>query len=127
MLKFQSTYFLWALGLLGLEVGIGLYLHDALIRPYGGDFLIVILLYCLARSVVQAPVGRVAAAVLLLACAVEASQYAGLLCWLGWQNSHLAHLVLGSHFAWGDLLAYALGAGCVLGAEQVRKLSLGGK
>ncbi|WP_426667031.1 hypothetical protein ACPPVU_13475 [Mucilaginibacter sp. McL0603] len=36
MLSFNKTYFLLALLFLLTEVLIGLYLHDALIRPYGG-------------------------------------------------------------------------------------------
>lgn len=124
-LIFQPTYFRWALGLLSLELSIGLYLHDALVRPYGGDLLVVVLLYCLAKTFVRAPVAPTVLAVFGLACAVEAAQYAGLLYWLGWQKSQVARLVLGSQFAWGDVLAYALGAGCVLGAEWAKNAGTG--
>lgn len=121
-LTFQLTYFRWALGLLSLELSIGLYMHDALVRPYGGDLLVVILLYCLVKSFVQASVTTLVLVLFVLACVVEVSQYAGLIYWLGWQQSQVAHLVLGSHFAWGDILAYALGTGCVLGAEWVKSV-----
>ena len=53
MVIFNKTYFLLALLLLLAEVLIALYLHDALIRPYGGDFLVVILLYCFVKSFVM--------------------------------------------------------------------------
>lgn len=120
-LTWQAGYGWWALGLLLVELAIGWQLHDALIRPYGGDFLVVILLYCAGRSVVRAPAWVVALPVLLLAYAIEGAQYAGLLAWLGWQHSVLARLVLGYHFAWADMLAYSLGIGGVLAVERWRQ------
>jgi hypothetical protein len=44
MLHLNRTYFYCALGLLGIELYIGLFVHDALVRPYGGDFLVMLLL-----------------------------------------------------------------------------------
>ena len=56
MFRFQLHYFLLTLLLLGVEIFIGACMHDAVIRPYGGDVLVVILLYCLIRSFWQLPV-----------------------------------------------------------------------
>lgn len=115
----SPVYFRWALGLLAAELAIGLYLHDAVIRPYGGDLLVVGLLYCLLRSSWRLPVGPAVGAALALAYAVEAGQYAHLLDRLGWQHLRWARLLLGSHFAWLDMLAYTAGAGVVLGVEKL--------
>ncbi|HEX3935338.1 MAG TPA: DUF2809 domain-containing protein, partial [Puia sp.] len=56
MFRFKLSYFLLTLGLTGVEIFIGACMHDAVIRPYGGDLLVVILLYCLVRSFWNVPV-----------------------------------------------------------------------
>ena len=122
MLRFQWKYFLLASALLLLEIGIALFMHDRIIRPYGGDFLATIFLYCLARSFVVAPTRRVVAAVLLFSYAVEGLQYINALGYLGWQHIRVARIVFGSHFEWSDLLAYTLGALAVVGLERVFEL-----
>lgn len=116
--KNSQTGWLYGAGcLLCLEVFIAAFLHDRIIRPYGGDLLVVIFLYCLARSVAAVPAGPTILAVLLFAYAVEVSQHFHLIVHLGVQHSRLAHVVLGSHFSWGDILAYTLGALLLAGAE----------
>jgi len=52
-LLFNKTYFLLALLLLSVELFIGFFVRDAVIRPYGGDFLVVILLYCMLKSFID--------------------------------------------------------------------------
>jgi len=47
---FNKTYFALAILLFIVEVFIGMYVKDNFIRPYGGDFLVVILLYFLVRA-----------------------------------------------------------------------------
>ncbi len=46
LFKFHRKYFFSTLLLFATEIFIAAYLHDAVIRPYGGDFLVVILIYC---------------------------------------------------------------------------------
>ena len=121
MLHFRQRYFLVACGLLLTEVIIALYAHDQIIRPYGGDLLATVFLYCLVRSMVMARPARILMAVLLISYLIEGLQYLDLLSWLGWQHWQLARIVLGSHFAWGDMLAYSLGALLVLAAENLRR------
>jgi len=117
MAGFNRAYGLRAGGLLGLEILIARYVHEGFVRPYLGDTLATVLLYCLLRSFWQAPVGRVVLVALLASYAIEAAQALHLLAWLGWQQSRVARLLLGSQFAWADMLAYTLGAGAVLGLE----------
>lgn len=121
MVRFHFRYFLLAAGLLGLEIGIARFAHDRFVRPYVGDFLATILVYCLLKSVWAAPAGRAVAVALLVSYAIELAQLAHLLSWLGWQHARLARLVLGSQFEWGDMLAYSLGAALVLGLEHGRR------
>jgi len=121
MRRLRGTYAGLAAGLLALEILIARFAHDRLIRPYAGDFLATIFLYCLLKSAWPAPARRVALAALLVSYALEGAQLVHLLAWLGWQHVRVARLVLGSQFAWGDVLAYTLGAAAVLGLEHARR------
>ncbi|MCP6374015.1 DUF2809 domain-containing protein, partial [Klebsiella pneumoniae] len=57
------------------EVLIAVYINDAFIRPYAGDFLVVILIYAFIRTFVNLPALPLATGVFLFACAIEAAQY----------------------------------------------------
>ena len=118
MLHFNKRYLLVASGLLITKVLIALYVHDRIIRPYAGDLLATIFLYCLLRSFVVMPPKHAAAVALLISYLIEGLQLINLLSALGWQHSRLARIALGSHFAWGDVLAYTLGALVVLATEH---------
>jgi hypothetical protein len=120
VLTFRRGYFLLATLLFSVEAGIAAFAHDALLRPYGGDLLATVLLYCLLRSFWAAPVARTVWASLLVSYLIEAAQYAHLLAYLGLAHSTAAQLLLGSQFQWGDLLAYTLGALLVAGVERKR-------
>ncbi|GAA4309377.1 DUF2809 domain-containing protein [Mucilaginibacter gynuensis] len=125
MLKFNINYFILALLLFAAEVLIAIYAHDTIIRPYGGDLLVVILIYCIVKAFVNAPVWPTTLGTLAFAYAVEVSQYFKLAVHLGLGHSKTAMLLIGSAFAWGDMLAYTLGIIIVLLAEYaVAKYSL---
>jgi hypothetical protein len=120
MLTFHKTYFRLALLLLITEIIIGLYLHDVFIRPYGGDFLVVILLYCIVKSFTNFPLIPVALGVLVFAYAIEISQYFHLITLLGLEHSKTAKLLLGTSFSCTDLLCYTLGILTVVFIENVK-------
>lgn len=120
MFRFRKTYFLLAVLLFITEVLIALFLNDRFIRPYAGDFLVVILLYCFLRSVLNVRRLTLAVAVLLFACAVETAQYFHLVYRLGMENNRIVRTVLGSSAEWSDVLAYALGITAVLLIERTK-------
>ncbi len=115
---FDKKYFLLFVLLFVLEILIALFLTDGFIRPYAGDFLVVIMLYCLVKTFFKTPLIPTALAVLLFAYLVEALQYVKLVKLLGWQHSTLANVVLGNSFSWQDILAYTLGILLVIWVEQ---------
>ncbi|MDO6434538.1 DUF2809 domain-containing protein [Flavitalea sp. BT771] len=98
MLRFNLRYFLLALLLLGAEIFIGSCLHDSIIRPYGGDFLVVILLYCLVRSFLNTPVLATGLAVLLFAYLIETLQYFRLADRLHLPYHSIPRIMLGDYF-----------------------------
>ena len=54
----------------------------------------------------------------LFAFAIEGLQYIKVVHLFGLENSALARTVLGTSFAWLDMLAYVVGTGIVLLAER---------
>lgn len=120
MIILFKSYFRWAFTLLLTEILIAVYLHDALIRPFGGDFLVVILLYCMIKSFSDMNPVKAALGVLLFAYVVEVSQYFHLVNLLGLGGSNIARLLLGNSFSFADLLAYTLGIALVIVIERIR-------
>ena len=120
MFKFNFWYFILMLLLFVIEFIIGADFHDTIIRPYGGDFLVVILIYCFVKSFINTPVIKTALGVLLFSYVIEISQYFHLVTLLGMQHSRLANIMLGTSFSFTDLLAYTLGIGLVIVVENLR-------
>jgi len=115
----NKNYLLLTIILFIIEVFIALYVRDGFIRPYAGDFLVVILIYCFIRSFLNIPVISLAIGVLLFSFLIETLQYLDLVGMLGLEKNKLAKIVLGSSFEWIDMLAYTLGILTVVGIEKV--------
>jgi len=117
-LKFNLKYFSLAVALFLTEVVIELYVHDNFVRPYIGDLLVVILLYCMVKSILNTPVLITAISVLIFSYLIETLQYLNLTKMMGLENSYTAKILLGNYFAWGDILAYTAGILIVLIFER---------
>jgi hypothetical protein len=118
MLRLHKTYLILTLLILAVEIYIALFVHDHIIRPYVGDLLVVILLYCLLKSILRVSTAAAAVGVLLFAYAVEGLQYAGIVEKLGFKENQSATVIIGVSFEWMDMLMYTLGIGLVLVAEH---------
>ena len=121
LFRFRLYYFLVFLLLFLVEVCIALFVRDRFVRPYLGDVLVVMLLYCFVRSFLKLKPRVAALGVLLFAFLIEMLQYFRLVEVLGLRDNKIATTVLGSSFDWEDLLAYSLGAVLVLLIEGFRK------
>jgi hypothetical protein len=117
MWRFNIKYFIFAALLFIAEVIIAVYVHDRFIRPYFGDFLVSIFVYCAVKSFFDTPVGSTAVYVLLFSYAVEFSQFFHLVDVIGLGDSALACAILGTNFAYTDMLMYTLGIILVLFLE----------
>ena len=118
MLTFNFRYFLFALILFLVEVFIALYVHDGFVRPYVGDYLVVMLIYCAARTFIKISTVKLAIAVLLFSYLIEVLQFFNIVDRLGLSGNKLAKTVIGYGFEWIDLLAYTLGIVTVLILER---------
>lgn len=119
MLTFKRNYFFLTVLLFITEVLIALYVRDRIIRPYGGDVLVVILIYCFIRTFFKWPVVAVAMGTLLFAFMVETLQYFKIIEILGLQDSKFFRIIIGTDFAWADMLSYVIGITIVLLAEKI--------
>lgn len=119
MLRFNPRFFLFTLLLFVIEVLIAVYVHDNFVRPYVGDYLVVMLLYCAVRTFINASPLKIAPAVLLFAYCIELLQYFHLVDRLGLAGNTIARTVIGYGFEWLDLLAYTLGVISILLLEHL--------
>ena len=120
MFRFNKMYFLLFLILFWFEVLIALFVHDRFVRPYVGDALVVTLLYCFTRSLLNIQLLPALFLVVSFAFAVETAQYFSLVHHLGLQDYPLATTLIGTSFDWQDLLAYTIGGAFVFLLEQLR-------
>ena len=119
MLTFDRRYFFFALLLFITEVIIARYVHDDFIRPYFGDFLVVLLIYCFVKSFANVSVLKAAVLVLLFSFGIETLQYLNIIEILGWEKSRLARTVIGHSFSWIDIYCYIAGISFVLAVEYL--------
>ena len=109
-LRFNIGAFLVFLLILLIEICIALYVHDRIIRPYGGDVLVVVLLFYFVKSFIALRTSYNITGVLLFSFAVETAQYFNLVSHLGLVHSRFWTIIIGNSFHWFDMLSYILGA-----------------
>ena len=107
--------------LLGVAVWIALKVDDDLVRPLGGDVLVIPLLHCLLCAITTAPPSLVALGVYLFACAIEVGQAFDLVTMLHLQDCPVMRVAIGTVFDPRDIVAYALGYGLTLLVEWARR------
>lgn len=120
MLTVNKNYLFVTVLLFIVETLIAIYVHDQFIRPYLGDVLVVILIYCFVRSFLKIPVVLAAFGVLLFSYFIELLQYFNFVTVVGLENHKIARIVLGSSFEWLDIVAYTFGFFLVLLLENIR-------
>ncbi len=94
--------------LLGVEIFIGVFVHDRFVRPYLGDVLVVIVLYCLVRIIVPINCPWLCGAIFVFSAAVEFLQGMHIADLLGIHNPVL-RTIIGTSFDPGDILCYFIG------------------
>ena len=105
----RAKYILWFFILLVIEILIAVFVNDKIIRPYAGDFLVVILLYCMLMSLTKMQVKNALVIVLVFSFAIEFFQIINIVKVLQYQPPRIIMILLGSSFSVWDLLAYSLG------------------
>ena len=90
-----------------IELFIALFVRDRFIRPYFGDVLVVILVYCAVRVVLPEKPRLLPIYVFVFAVFVEITQYLDLAELLG--GGVFLETLIGTSFSWLDILCYLCG------------------
>ena len=109
-MKKRLPYIMIFVLLVGVEVFIALTQHDNFIRYYGGDIIVMWVLYCLVQAVLGGKNNHyiVNLCLLAFAFAVEFLQKWGFVDRFGIENRFL-RVLIGTSFAVEDLWSYAAG------------------
>jgi hypothetical protein len=118
MWHFNKIYFRLTVILFLIEVAIALFIKDRFIRPYLGDVLVVMLIYCFVKSFAKISVLKAALGVLLFALCIEILQYINIVQKLKLQHNTVAKTVIGTSFSWEDILAYIAGILIIIAVEN---------
>ncbi|WP_394990237.1 DUF2809 domain-containing protein [Emticicia sp.] len=121
MITFNQKPFIIFVLLFLTEVIIAMYVHDAIICPFFGDFLAVIALYYLLKSLLKFSNLTLVLSSLLFAYFLEILQFFDFLNYSGLKQYKIIAIVLGTSFAWGDIVSYTLGALFVMLSEKQLK------
>ena len=104
--------------LLMVEIYIGLFVHDNIIRPFVGDALVVGVIYFFLRSFMNKR-KFLFIYVFLFACFIEIGQYFNLVSLLHLENYKVARIIIGSTFDFKDIFSYFIGTIFIFGYEVV--------
>ena len=98
--------------ILAIEVYIALFVHDAFVRPYVGDALVVVVIYFFVRIFVTESCRLLPLYIFVFAVGVEVLQYFRIVERMGLEGNIFLRTLIGTSFDWMDILCY--GIGCML-------------
>lgn len=111
-IKRRAGYAIAFILFLVIEFLIAVFVHDSFIRPYVGDVLVVIVIYCFVRIIMPEKFSWLPMIVFIFAVVVECLQYFDIVSVLGLEHNTFLHILIGSTFDVKDILCY--GIGCIL-------------
>lgn len=117
-LTFDKKYLLLVAILFFVELAIAVFIDDKLIRPFVGDALVVILMYCAVRAFLNIPYFYAALGVLIFAFLIEILQYFDYVKLLGLENNRILSVALGRTFERLDFAAYFAGFLVIILSEK---------
>ena len=126
-MKINYKYLITFIILLIVEICIGLFVHDNIIRPFVGDVLVVVLIYYFIRSFINKHIRFLTVYVFLFACFIEVGQYFNLVSVLHMENIKAAKIIIGSTFDLNDIFCYFLGTILIFVYEAIENFSLSRK
>lgn len=112
MKKQRIKYLITFTILLCIEILIATCVHDTFIRPYVGDLLVVVVLYCIVRVIIPDKYRLIPFWIFVFAAFIECLQYLKWVERLGIENNAFLRILMGATFDWKDIVCY--GIGCIL-------------
>ena len=101
-----------------VEIYIGVFVHDNIIRPFVGDVLVVCVIYFFIRSFIKKS-RFLAVYIFIFACLIEVGQYFNLVSLLHMENFKVAKIIIGSTFDLNDIFCYFVGTILILLYEVI--------
>ncbi|MCX3265891.1 ribosomal maturation YjgA family protein [Pedobacter agri] len=108
-LTFNLKFLIIFIAIFIAEILIAKYVHDAYIRPFGGDVLVVVLIYAFLRIFLKTDYKKLAFGILIFSFIIEFLQALHYVEWFGLENNKFWSIVMGTYFSVYDLLAYFVG------------------
>jgi uncharacterized membrane protein len=115
---FSKIYFLATVIFLLIEICIALFIKDRFIRPFVGDVLVVVLIYCFVRTFLSVCYLKTAFGVFLFASLIETLQYFDYVKLLGLENNRILSIMMGRTFELTDYAAYFVGFLLIISIEK---------
>ena len=112
MKKQRIKYLITFTILLCIEILIAICVHDTFIRPYVGDLLVVVVLYCIVRVIIPDKYRLIPFWIFVFAAFIECLQYMKWVERFGIENNAFLRILMGATFDWKDIVCY--GIGCIL-------------
>lgn len=127
MSRLRKIHLLIAVLLFCIEIIIAFTLRSGILRTWGGDVIVVMLIYFFVRACLSAGLWVIAFGTLIFAYVIEISQHFKLIHRLGIEENMIARLILGNTFQWSDFIAYTLGVFLALWIDKYLVHRYGGK
>ena len=116
---FDAKYLLLTIIVFGIEICIALFVEDRIVRPFVGDVMVVVLIYCCLRIFLNVNFRHVAGGVFAFACTIEILQYFDYVRLLGLEQNRILSVAMGRTFEWLDFAAYLAGVLIILAVEKI--------
>ena len=98
------------LSLIVIEILIACFVHDSLIRPYGGDILIVGVIYFFVKTLYPKKIPYLPLWIFLFAVGIECLQYIDIVTLLGLGEYKFFRVLIGTTFSLMDIVCYGVGS-----------------
>jgi hypothetical protein len=124
LMKMDMKYIFIFLILLIAEIIIAFFVKDAIIRPFIGDVLVIILIYTLIRGLMKKSIKLLPVYIFLFAFTVELAQYFNIVDALDLQNNKVISTIVGTTFDIKDILCYLVSTVILIIWNRIEKTSI---
>jgi len=120
-IKLNIKYLCAFIAIFIIEVIIAVFIHDNFIRPYLGDVLVVVLIYCFIKIFLGNEIKLLPLYIFVFAALVEIGQYFNLAKLLGLSDYAIARVIIGSTFDLKDISCYLVGCTGLFLYEMIKQ------
>ncbi|MBR1529299.1 MAG: DUF2809 domain-containing protein [Oscillospiraceae bacterium] len=115
-------YLIWSAVLFIIEFLIAVFVPSpSWLRDYGGDMLIIPLIYCLVRIFIKILPRLMPFLMCCVGFVFEIAQYFHICDLLGFEKGSVMRIIIGTSFSWMDILCYILGMLMIYTGIFIRK------